>query len=97
MENRYKNLILEFETNVKKLIAERNALLKENKTLKAEAARKQDELMQAHKEILDLREECTLLETAGGLSGSAESRETSKKHLSNIVREIDKCLALLNE
>ncbi len=97
MENRYKNLILEFEANVKKLIAERNALLEENKTIKAEVARKQEELMQAHKEILDLRKECTLLETASGLGGSAKSREYSKKHLNNLVREIDKCLALLNE
>lgn len=97
MENRYKNLILEFEANVKKLIAERNALLEENKTIKAEVARKQEELMQAYKEILDLRKECTLLETASGLGGSAESREYSKKHLNNLVREIDKCLALLNE
>ncbi len=97
MENRYKNLIQEFEDNVKRLIKERNMLLEENETLKADVQHKQEELMQAHKEILDLRKECSLLKTASGLGGSAESRENSKQHLNKIVREIDKCLALLNE
>ncbi len=97
MENRYKNLIKEVEENVRKLIAQRNALMEENNTLKADAERKQEDLMKAHKEILDLRKEYSLLETASGLGGSAESRENSKQHLNKIVREIDKCLALLNE
>lgn len=97
MENRYQNLISEFEENVRKLIAERKALKEENKTLKAEVERKQEELMKAHKEILDLRNEYNLLQTAEGLGGSAENREFSRKHLVKIVQEIDKCLVLLNE
>lgn len=97
MENRYQNLISEFEENVRKLIAERKALKEENVILKANIERKQEELMRAHKEILDLRNEYHLLQTAGGLSGSAENREFSRKHLIKIVQEIDKCLVLLNE
>ena len=53
--------------------------------------------MKAHKEILDLRKEYTLLQTANGLGGSDENRQFSRKHLNKIVREIDKCLALLSE
>lgn len=97
MENRYENLIKEFEGNVRKLIAERKTLKEENNFLKTEMERKQDELMKAHKEILDLRHEYNLLKTADGLGGSAENRENSRKHLVKIVQEIDKCLVLLNE
>lgn len=97
MENRYQNLITEFERNVRLLIAERKALKEENATLKAELERKQEDLMIAHKEILDLRSDYNLLQTADGLGGSAESREFSRKHLVKIVQEIDKCLVLLNE
>ncbi len=97
MENRYENLIKEFEGNVRKLMAERKTLKEENALLKAEMERKQDELMKAHKEILDLRNEYNLLKTADGLGGSAENRENSRKHLVKIVQEIDKCLVLLNE
>lgn len=97
MENRYENLIKEFEGNVRKLIAERKILKEKNDFLKAEMERKQNELMKAHKEILDLRNEYNLLKTADGLGGSAENRENSRKHLVKLVQEIDKCLALLNE
>lgn len=97
MENRYKNLISEFEGNVRKLITERNSFKQENETLKADLERKQEELMKAHKEILDLRNDYNLLQTADGLGGSAENRENSRKHLVKIVQEIDKCLVLLNE
>lgn len=97
MENRYQNLITEFEENVRKLIAERKALKEENTILKAELERKQEELMIAHKEILDLRNDYNLLQTADGLGGSVENREFSRKHLVKIVQEIDKCLVLLNE
>lgn len=97
MENRYQNLIKEFEENFRKLLAERNALRTENNILKEESERKHEDLMKAHKEILDLRNEYNLLQTADGLSGSAVSRENSRKHLVKMVQEIDKCLALLNE
>lgn len=97
MENRYESLINEFERNFKRLIAERKTDREENETLKAELERKQEDLMKAHKEVLDLRSELNLLLTADGLSGSSDNREHSRKHLTKIVQEIDKCLALLNE
>ena len=53
--------------------------------------------MEAHKEILDLQKEYKLLQTANGLGGSDENRRNSRQHLNKIVREIDKCLALLSE
>lgn len=97
MENRYANLIKEFESNVKKLISEQRALKDENEILKAELERSREDLMRAHKEILDLRKDYHLLKTANGLGGSNENRLNSKQHLNQIVREIDKCLALLGE
>lgn len=97
MENRYANLTNEFESNVKKLISELKALRDENKNLTAELERKREDLMKAHKEILDLRKDYTLLQTANGLGGSDENRQFSQQHLKKIVREIDKCLALLSE
>ena len=97
MENQYNSLIKEFESNVKLIINERNSLKSENQQLHAELERKKEDLMAAHKDILELREELRLSQTAGGMSGSAESRENSRQHLNKLVREIDKCLALLRE
>lgn len=97
MENRYASLISEFELRIKKLISEYKALNKENETLKAELGRKQEDLMTAHKEILDLRNDYKILQTTMGLGGSEEERRNSRQHLDKIVREIDKCLMLLND
>lgn len=97
MENRYANLISEFELRLKKLISEYNVLIKENDTLKAELGRKQEDLMTAHKDILDLRNDYKILQTTMGLGGSEDERKNSRQHLDKIVREIDKCLMLLND
>ena len=97
MENRYADLIREFESNIRKLISEQKALREKNATLAAELDGKKRDLMEAHKEILDLQKEYKLLQTANGLGGSDENRRNSRQHLNKIVREIDKCLALLSE
>jgi len=97
MENQYANLISEFELRIKKLISGYKAIQKENETLTAELQRKQDDLMAAHKDILDLRNDYKILQTSMGLGGSEEERRSSRQHLDKIVREIDKCLMLLNE
>ncbi len=97
MENQYANLIQEFESNIGELIAELKKLREENARLQTELERKQEDLMKAHKDILDLRKEYTVLQTASGMAGSEENRRNSVQHLNKIVREIDKCLALLNE
>ena len=97
MENRYADLIREFESNIRKLISEQKALREKNATLAAELDGKKIDLMEAHKEILDLQKEYKLLQTANGLGGSDENRRNSRQHLNKIVREIDKCLALLSE
>lgn len=97
MDNQYSGLIKEFESNLRDLIAKYTALKAENSALKANLERKNEELMHAHKEILDLRNEYVVLETAAGLGGSLEKSDKAKQHINKLVREIDKCLTLLNE
>lgn len=97
MDNQYSNLINEFESNVKNLISKYNALKAENATLKDNLERKNEELMLAHKNILELRNDYANLETAASLGGSLEKSEKAKQHINKLVREIDKCLTLLNE
>ncbi len=97
MDNQYSNLIIEFESNLRDLMTKYKALKEENETLKANVERKNEEIMHAHKEILDLRSEYFSLETAAGLGGSIEKSDKAKQHINKLVREIDKCLTLLNE
>jgi hypothetical protein len=97
MDNQYSNLIGEFESNFRNLVTKYNALKAENSLLKNNLELKNEELMRAHKEILDSRNDYSNLETAASLGGSLEKSDKARQHINKLVREIDKCLTLLNE
>ena len=98
MTNRYEELINAFEIKLRKLISEYTFLKEENSLLKAELGRKQTDLMLAHQEILELRKNYDHLQLAKNMVGGSEAEKAeSKQQITKMVREIDKCLALLDE
>lgn len=97
MTNRYEELIQGFEAKLRKLISEYKSLQEKNSRLEAELEQRKNDLMLAHGEILELRKNCEHLKMANSLSGSAEEKAETKQKIAGMVREIDKCLALLNE
>lgn len=68
-----------------------------NQTLELELAKERKELMYAHKCMLELEAKHDNLVTKGLLAVTEEERKKSKYRLTKMVREIDKCLALLNQ
>lgn len=68
-----------------------------NQVLEEELERKKKELMFDHKNLLDIQAKHNDLVTIGLLSVTEEERKKAKQRLSKMVREIDKCLALLNQ
>lgn len=97
MTNKYEELIVGFEKKLRKLMSAYKSLQDENTTLKEELNRKQNDLMEAHSEVLELRKTCDNLRMARNLGSSEEDRTNSKQRIDKLVREIDKCLALLDE
>lgn len=97
MTNQYDNLINAFEIKLRKLISEYRSLQAQNEFLKTELDRKQNDLMLAHKEVLDLRENYDHLRTGLSLAVSDKDKEDSKQRINKLIREIDKCIALLDE
>jgi|GEM_PF-5276520 len=55
MSNKYKELINGFESRFRTLISEYKQLQEQNQLLRSELERKQNDLMQAHSEVLELR------------------------------------------
>jgi ABC-type sugar transport system ATPase subunit len=53
--------------------------------------------MLAHQEVLTLRKNYDHLRIARNLGVTEEDRSDSKQRINKMVREIDKCLALLDE
>ncbi len=97
MTNKYDELINAFEVKLRKLISEYELIREQNEQLKAALERKQEDLMQAHQQILEVRNNYDRLRVARNLGTTEEERVESKRRINRIVREIDKCLALLNE
>ncbi len=97
MTNKYDELIDAFEIKLRKLIEKYKESEFQNATLKAELERKQDDLMHAHQEVLELRKSSNHLKIALSMNGSEQERVESKQRINKMVGEIDKCLTLLND
>lgn len=50
-----------------------------------------------NEEILRLKEENKVLKMASAIKGDEENVSESKRRISQLVREIDRCIALLND
>lgn len=91
-----KSVIANLETRVRQLIgdhervtalcaelaAERDALRSENRTLR--------------ERVKTLDAEVARLELAGGLTGDRRDRDKARARVNRLMREVDKCIALLN-
>lgn len=97
MTNKYDDLINAFELRLRKLISEYESLREQNEQLKSALDRKQEDLMQAHTQILEVRNSYDRLRLARNLGANEEERVESKRRINKIVREIDRCLALLKD
>ena len=97
MANNYDELISGFESKLRKLISEYQSLQEQNIRLKAELDRKQTDLMHAHQEVLELRKNYDHLQLAKNMGLSDAEKAESRQQIAKMVREIDKCIALLDE
>lgn len=98
MASQYEQILSSFEAKLKTLIAEYQSLKSENATLQAELEKSRNDLKSAHRDFLNLQDDYNQFRIAASLTGASEAeKEESKKSIQKLVREIDRCLALLND
>ena len=97
MTHNYEDLIKGFVLRLRTLISGYKSLQEKNAFLVSELERRQNDLMLAHREILELRQNYDHLRMARTLANTDAEKAESKKRIDKMVREIDKCLALLDE
>lgn len=97
MANKYEELIKAFESKLRKLISEYKLLQDEKHQLEAKLAQKQNDLIEAHHKVQELQKNYDHLLIARNLGTSASNKAESKQRIDKLVREIDSCLALLDE
>lgn len=85
-----------FETRVRQLILGYKALEQENRELKRRLTDKGQAVEDATRQIEQLRTDYERLKTAQVLSISGDDVQEVKARISRLIREVDKCIALLN-
>ncbi|WP_163628893.1 hypothetical protein [Paludibacter sp. 221] len=97
MTNNYDEIIQRFEKNLKDLISKCESLKEENASLKKDLEFTEKKLSRINGDFEELQNNYNHLRVARYLNVSSKERKISKQHIDKLVREIDKCLALLNE
>ena len=86
----------ELRFKIEKLVKLYIFSLEQNKNLESKIQELQAELENAHKEKLELDRKLKITKVANAISGGDENSSEAKIRINKLVREIDKCIALLN-
>ena len=97
MTSEQAQLLEEFDEKIQRFVALYELEKAENQTLRENLERKQSELMLSHKNLVDLQNKFDHLRMARILTVTKEESQESKAKLLKLVREVDKCIALLNQ
>lgn len=97
MTDDHKRLLAVFEVRVRDLMALCDEQKQKIDELAAALSQKEDEIQQAKEKIEDLNTKCNSMLTARIVSADEGDMKSARMRLSKLVREVDKCIALLNE
>lgn len=97
MTDDHKRLLAVFEVRVRDLMALCDEQKRRIDELASALNQKEDELQQAKEKIEALNTKCNSMLTARIVSADEGDMKSARMRLSKLVREVDKCIALLNE
>lgn len=85
-----------FETRIRQLILSYQKLAQDNQRLQQELVEKQQALDEALAQNQQLNMDYNNLKLARMMTVNGEDLQSAKNRLSRLIREVDKCIALLN-
>lgn len=97
MTEDHKRLLSVFEVRVRDLMDVCNKQKQKINGLEGALIQKDNELQRAMKTIDELNAKCDNMLTARVVSVNEGEMKSARMRLSKLVREVDKCIALLNE
>jgi seryl-tRNA synthetase len=97
MTEEEKKLLNTFEAGFRHLIYLHDELKRENNRLKQLLEEQKEKNARVSEEVDKLKADYTNLKTATTISLNGSDIKETKLRLSKLVREVDKCIALLNE
>ena len=97
MNNDQQKLLSTFEVRITELMQYCDALRHERNMLREQLTESEAEVVVLKERLGILNTDNELLKMARSFSSSPEEKEKVQKRISKLVREVDKCIALLNE
>lgn len=91
-----KTIIKRFETKVRNLINAYTALKRENTDLYEELEKKDEEIRQLQQQVASYKKDYEYLKLAKMIEISDDELKGAKQKITNLVREVNKCINLLN-
>ena len=91
-----KTLLVDLKNNLSLLISKQDQLVGDRTKLEEHIEKLQEQLSASNEKIIGLEEQNRQLRLAKAVSGGNENPGEAKDKINELVREIDKCLALLN-
>lgn len=82
---------------IESIISSYESAIFENRELKEKLAASQAELETSKQTIKELTEKLETLQLTNAFKGSSQDIKEAKQRIARIVREIDKCISLLND
>ena len=82
--------------SVEALVAEHEKLVELSAGLRTELSEVKRQLAEKNEEVKELQARYERAKFSGAILGSGEDAATARKRVSELVREIDKCIALLD-
>lgn len=95
--NQEETIIASVKDKIKQLGDRNEALQKELDNAKASHSSLKEELADRDRKLAELAEKNKVLKMAKSLSGAEGDSSDTKHKINELVREIDKCIALLNK
>jgi predicted nuclease with TOPRIM domain len=86
----------DLKNKVEKLINLHERLMTENKELKSRYEKLQERMEQQDRQLHELEEKNKLIKLAQKVAGSDQNTRDIKLKINEYIREIDRCLALIN-
>jgi len=88
-------MLEEIKGNIEKLIAEYESAKVESNALKAEISRCTEQIEDYRKQISELEKKIDNLKLGGAFIGNAVNGNEAKAKIDKMIKEIDRCISLL--
>ena len=90
-------VIQKLKGHIEQIISKYELALSENISLKEELEKYKTDLDNKNNKIKELEQKVELMQLGDAFKASSEDVKEAKKKIARIVREIDKCISMLND